>query len=194
MFCSYQGESQGLLIVFVVQILLRQNKPNNLWLAVSLSHHRNGSVIYFGGQAAKGQMWSQLNAGIDSDTMHYGSQEQKCQVPGWHRIYLQNLKERRLQYTLREQLWHLYFLNDPDFQGGCLAQLDVAVMLLQNGQRLAWPKANTSCSGRGGSPATPLYEPIVVDLPFYNVQQHKSACVQRSAFVGRVLVLSEFHG
>jgi len=55
MFCSYQDESQRLLILFVVQILLRQNKQNNHWLAVSLSHRRNGSVIYFGGQSVNGQ-------------------------------------------------------------------------------------------------------------------------------------------
>lgn len=197
MFWSYQDESQRLPIVFVVQILLRQNKQNNHWLAVSLSHRRNGSVIYFGGHS--GDLSLTLVLMVTPHTT--AARSRNVRGPGWHGFYIQNLKESRLQYVLWEQLWHLRFLNKPGFQGGSLAPIDTAGTRGQSrhckmdsrwcGPRQTPPAVTETLHG---SAATRLYEPIVVDLPLHNFHQHKSACVQRSNLVGRVLVLSKFHG
>lgn len=199
MFCSYQDESQRQPIVFVIQILLRQNKQINHWLAVSLSHRRNGSVIYFGGQAANGQMWSQLNPGIDSDTTHYGSQEEKCQ--GTRLMLILHPKPKAKQIAIHAVKAAFAFMHLCFFQGGCLTQIDTAGTWSQScyckmdchrcGPRQTAPAVTEVLHG---SPATCLYEPIVADLPLHNFHQHKSVRVQRSNLVGRVLVLSKFHG
>lgn len=44
--------------------MLRQNKQNNWWLAASLRHRRDGSVLWVGGQGV-----ASAEAGVDRDTM-----------------------------------------------------------------------------------------------------------------------------
>lgn len=147
MFCGYQDESRRLLIVFVGQIQLRQNKQNNPWLAVSLSHRRNGSVICFGGQDANGQMWPQLCRGVDGDTTHCGSQQQK---QWWAKTTLiLHPKPEGKQIAINTVGAALAFMfpewTSPSrwfFHPNRYGRDVLTATLQQKGQSLVWPKAN----------------------------------------------------